>query len=205
MKKLILVLFLVNAALWSIPAHALIINDGGAHDGENVGVLDILLGETVGLTSSDPVTELEWVQGVLDNLNPIGPIVKWTVETSGEHVPYFSTDATNTFAFELSLSGNIPPTDYFIIKNSTHWALYENVGNIDWGVFDASVLIGFNLGDGYADDGIFTISHVTEFIDDGTRGLCPDGNCATVPEPSISALLGIGLLGMIGVSRRRKV
>ena len=110
-----------------------------------------------------------------------------------------NNDTGDIFAFNLNGDPFLADTDYFIIKNTNKWALFENLANVDWGVFNinaeviggnwAGDLTGFNLGNGE-----FTISHVTEFV-----------GPASVPEPSISALLGIGLLGMIGVSRRRKV
>ena len=86
--------------------------------------------------------------------------------------------------------------DYWLIKNSDWWALFSNVANLDWGVFNTTSLpLGMNLPD---EDNSFIISHVTEF--DGEGGGGGEGN---VPEPTVIALFGMGLLGM-GLSRIRK-
>ena len=191
-KRLILALLLVNAALWSIPSHALLINDGGTYDGTNVGVIDTWMTDTgATLDNSSPYTETDWVNAFLG-----GDGVSWTV--SEQTVSYYSVDGLaddNVFAFKL-LVNDKGPADYFLIKNSTYTALYQNREDPYWGVFDADDLSdGSNIGG----NGDFTISHVTQLIGGDKGGEQP------VPEPSISALLGIGLLGMIGVSRRRKV
>ena len=187
-KRLILALLLVNAALWSIPSHALLIT-GSITD---VGSIDTYLDQTTDpLDNSSPYTETEWVNTTLLTTG-----ITWTVVDA--NVPYFSVEAgpnDNVFAFSLIFDPVEGPADYFLIKNSTHTALYQNLDNIYWGVFDADSLdAGFNIG-----GSDFTISHVTQLIG-GDRGIEQP-----VPEPTISALLGIGLLGMIGVSRRRKV
>ena len=92
------------------------------------------------------------------------------------------TDTDNVFAFELQ---NEP--DYYLIKNAKYMALFKNLEEIPWGVFDSGDLSGaMNLpGSEY------TISHVTEF--GGGKG---------VPEPGVLGLLGIGMIG-IALGRRR--
>jgi hypothetical protein len=184
MRKLVLALFLVNAVIWSIPAHALAIS-GGTYDGTEVGVVDIWLAETnlFNLDNSSPDTETAWVNSILniDNIT-----ASWTVKT--ENVSYYNVTDVNSgiYAFHVNAGWDVPLPDYFLIKNSTGAALYHNELMYEWGVFDVANLPGFNVG-----NGDFTISHVSELV----------GN--TVPEPSISALLGMGLIGMIAVGRRK--
>ena len=203
MRKLILALFLVNAALWSIPGHALSIT-GGLHDGVEVGIIDTLIETTDIFHSGNSSTETEtaWVNSVLNESLYASP-VKWTVKTDG--VSYYSVDDgdnNNVFAFHVNAGFDVPMPDYFIIKNATGTALFHNNALVEWGVFDVSLMAGFNplledFGGFNLGGGEFTISHVTEFVvDDSDRDF-------PVPEPSISALLGLGLLGMLGVGRRK--
>ena len=81
------------------------------------------------------------------------------------------------------------PDCYLVVKDGVepHWYIY-NLGS--WNGVEAIGLSGF-----WTTDAGGAISHVAIY-----------GATATnVPEPSISALLGLGLLGMIGVSRRKTV
>ncbi len=88
------------------------------------------------------------------------------------------------FAFELAAQ-----TDYFLVKNATRMALFENLADINWGVFDTASLSGaMNLP---TED--FTISHVSQF------------NSTSVPEPGMVGLLAIGLLGVVVARRKAKV
>lgn len=79
--------------------------------------------------------------------------------------------------------------EYFLIKNSTYWALFQNLASLNFGVFDSSALpAGMNLPtSGY------TISHISQF-DSGIP----------VPEPMSLLVFGTGLAGLVGIARSRR-
>ncbi|MEN8205322.1 MAG: PEP-CTERM sorting domain-containing protein [Pseudomonadota bacterium] len=176
--KRLLQVGLILAGSIALPAWAIMIDDSsaGALDGTNVGSLDTFIEE--GDTQGNPEAEEDWVNAVL-----AGDNTTFTVKNTD--INYFSTLASDTvFAFELASS-----PDYFLIKNATRIALFENLMDFDWGVFDSSLLSdGINL----PSDG-FMISHVSEF-----------GGGHDVPEPGVLGLLGIGLIGIV-LGRRRMV
>jgi hypothetical protein len=152
--------------------------DGGALDGTDVGSLDNFISSDDFL-SGQSAEEL-WVETVL------GSDVEWQIKN--EDVSYYNTDGTNIFAFVFT--GDSP--EYYLIKNSTFVALYQNIADLGFGVFDNSDLpAGMNLP-----SSDFVISHVSQFNGGDTP--------APVPEPATMMLFGIGLLGLAGVSRRKK-
>lgn len=174
MKTITSALFLAATLVGSSPASAHIIQ-GSAFAGTDVGSLDTFLFQTTGLSNSNPVTETNWVNSVL---NPdTGFVVK------EEKVTYFATDSASVFAFQLQSEPG-----YFLVKNAQWWGLFENNASADWGVVDFSLL---NAGFKLPDIKKMTISHVSEF-----------GKYTQVPEPSGLLLLGLGLLGL-GAARRR--
>lgn len=175
--KRLLQIGLILAGSIAMPGWAVMINDGGVYDGTNVGSIDTFIAE--GEKQGNPTDEETWVNDVLSGYN--GDTTTFTVKTGD--VNYFSTDTNGVFAFGL-VSG----PDYFLLKNATRIALFENLADIDWGVFDSSELSG---GMNLPSDG-FTISHVSEF-----------GGGHEVPEPGVLGLLSIGLIGIVLGRRRR--
>ena len=229
MKKLILALLLVNAAIWSIPAHALAItlnDDGFTYDvscatcftptmwtgsttSPLAGVDSNIDNWYDGRTADMDATHIEDIVGYADTLislyksDQVDGVADVGSDSfdSGPYAASYDTTYNNTpddpsGSLTNFLGGNkIACGDCF---------LYVKDGGNDpyWYVFDISGGDGVdidltNFWDGTVENG--AISHI-EIFADSSRDLEQP-----VPEPSISALLGIGLLGMIGVSRRRKV
>jgi len=171
---------LMGLAFSSTSQAVMIDNPGGSYDGQDVGVVDTFLAE--GAQQGNPTDETAWVNAILGDLG-VDPVTYYIKE---ETVAYYGTDTTDVFAFLMG--GN--DSEYYLIKNATRIALFQNLADLDWGVFDVSFLSeNMNFGgESYA------ISHVTRF--DGTP-------TTTVPEPSTLALFGLGLVGL-GMARRRK-
>ena len=168
MIKRILQTGLILTGLITMPSWAVMITSG-PDTGTNAGAIDTFMAEAakVGSTTNEEI----WVNNILGTTG-----LNYTV--SPQNVSYYSTDVTDVFAFSLTTQPS-----YYLIKNSTQMALFQNLSALDWGVIDASLLSGgINLPSGG-----YTISHVTHF----------GGGNGTVPEPGVAALLGIGLLGMI--------
>lgn len=148
--------------------------DNGLTD---VGELDSLVQWTDSLINSSPLTETEWVNSILN------PDTAFTIKT--EDVSYSMVDGGGAWAFELQSDPG-----YYIIKNATFWAFFENKAAMDWAVFNLEGLpSGMNLGG----EGQMTISHVSEF-----------GGTTQVPEPGSIGLIAAGLLGLAATRRFAK-
>ncbi|ABM04484.1 hypothetical protein Ping_2777 [Psychromonas ingrahamii 37] len=178
MKKFALVSSLL--VLFAAPSWGITITDAGAYYGTDVGSVDTYKNSVKIVGSSDPTAEEAWVNS---ELSSAGTTTSFTGKD--EDVKFYGTDALNTFAF--SMAPNTP--EYFVIKNATYRALYQNTNELGWGVFNFTDLpdkmnLG-KLGD--------PISHVSRF----------DSGTTPVPEPSTTLLLGAGLLGFGLYSRKR--
>jgi hypothetical protein len=182
MKKFLTTIFALGAFAFGT-ANAATVTIGV--DTFDVGDVDYLVAVDEMQGNSNPVTETTWVNDTLNGINPDAPTVEYTIKT--EDVPYYATDVDGVYAFALEE----PVPDFFLVKNSTDIALFQNNIDLSWGVFDIAEMDGFHLGDD------FTISHVTQFdIDDGDRNV--------VPVPPAVWLFGSGLLGLVGVARRKE-
>lgn len=172
----------VSAALGSSPASAYFV---GSTD---VGALDIVRGYTTqaDLGGSDPATETAWVNSVLGT-NFAGTSNSATTSISAVE------GSPTIYAFSLPA----PTPGYYIVKNSTRFLLLENLSSFDWGVFSwAGTFNGtpYDLNGNGSNYEQVSISHYAKF-----------GSTTTtqVPEPGALGLMGLGLLGVAGLSRRR--
>jgi hypothetical protein len=209
MKKTIL------AAMMLVPSLAM--GYATYPDGTEVGDLDIFLGSIDTLDNSNPETETEWLQSFF-------PDSEVLFEFKNEPVEYFYAtddgseplDGEAVIAFSLTPFEALeedPLMELFIVKNARYWAAFENVFDINWGVIDTEELpAGMNFPPYMSPEetiAIFTevngdeenemfISHVSVFSGGGEPEDPPEDPPNGVPVPAPLALLGIGLIGLIG-------
>ena len=145
----------------------------GPQTGIDVGNVDTLITTTQLQNSGN--AENAWLNGLFPGA---------TILPQQQNVTYYDTNVSNVFAFALN-----PVADYFMVKNATWHALFQNNASNSWAVFDTSLLPPkMNLGGKR-----FTISHIRVI----------DVPSTSVPEPATLSMLGLGLLGL-GFARRRK-
>jgi len=174
-------------------ASAAFISDttAGALDGTNVGSIDTFIAEAA--KANGEAAETAWVNLTLSTTG-------FTFDSKMSTVPYYLTDAIgygtalSVYAFAFNPA---PGDDYFLIKNSTRMALFRNLADLDYGVFDTALLSSdMKL---LTDD--FTISHVSSIIDPNSTPVIEPG--PTIPEPTSIYLIGTGLLGLFGASLKK--
>jgi len=172
MKKFSLVVMMVMAfSFFSYGANAAIVDYGSGPI--DVGGVDPFISEGVKLGNTD--AEAAWVQDVLGDTS-----IDWTVKVS--NVRYIETDVAGVYAFNVLLS-----PDYFIVKNATRVALFGNVDDVGWGVFDSSDLsAAMNIP-----SSDWQVSHVTSLS--SSEG---GGGINSVPEAPLSLLIGTALFGL---------
>ena len=184
----------------------------------NVGEVDPLR-EVALLPSSGEQTEIDYVTQALASLG---------VDYEGFTIKIDDLVAVNTLEDPNIIAADITPYDdeYFLVKNSTAWALHENLSELFYAVLDTDygavtavqydydsegdlVAIGAIAGT-YADllnlsSTRLEISHISVYGGSGEQddpGDDPgDDPAITVPEPGPLALMSLGLLG-IGFTRR---
>lgn len=201
----ILKLLLASAVLclfMTTSGFSLTISSDNDLSGTEVGYEDTLIGYTLitdwtstekssGKSSSES-NEIGWINSILDDYDEITT----SVSKIEENLPIYLVSGT-IYAVDISSSETNSDTDYFLVKNSTYWALYENLEYIDWGVFDTA-----DLPDGMNLPGGLTVSHVT--LVDSENVSDSGGYVGHAPEPSTFLLFGAGLLGLAKISRRKK-
>jgi len=129
---------------------------------------------------------------------------QWVI--TWDQVGYFNSHATPTNSFQLVLRGS----DYVVPEGEgTIGFFYRDMG---WDTTDTSTTAAVGFGNGSGDGVVLqgsntsgmaavVANHHTWFVQQGGTIVVVDNN--VVPEPSTIFLLGFGLLGLAGASRKK--
>ncbi len=168
-------------------------------NGVDVGNVDSLIQQTTDLssanggaggncsaTASNPGNESCWASNVLG--------FEVTLSEYSDPQPYFeSSNTPGTYGF--AFSAGVTP-DFYLLKNANWWGLFDNLGSLEYAVFQANLLDPVsNIGTTPLE-----ISHVRIGPNDNGGG---GGGGTPMPLPGTVALLGLGLLAA-GLARSRK-
>jgi hypothetical protein len=178
-KYLGLVALLASAPAWSIPI-------------ATVGQVDQLIAQTDLGSGSGLADEKAWVADVLD-LTLAELEYEEKSQVNGSSWQQVTGAGLGVWAFDL-----VGPTDWFLIKTGNigggqpnrHF-LFTNLSSFDWAVIRLA-----DLGITQVTN-IAKVSHIGEFTG-------PGGGETPVPEPSTLTMLGLGLIGLGFVRRRKK-
>ena len=187
MKKPIFLFLLCGFLLIVSPSWALTLMDGTT----NVGELDLIFA-TADLGNAGDPDVIKWINSA----------------TKGSYTlaDYYKTDGAPTTFYDVAGSGSSTykafalqyQPDYFMIKfgdakgKYLEHVLYQNLGETDWAVFDLAGAV-FIAGE----DKTMTILNLGAFSHYAEIGAAP------VPEPSTILLLGLGLVGVAGIGRKK--
>lgn len=177
-------------------ANAATITTPGTYLGTDVGGADILLTQLAKPAGGLGDSQLtDWINEYFGYPDPAITYITRTEDFSG-----YETDDPNLAAYKL-----VDQPSYFILHNAKDIALFGNVSLLDWAVFDWTALSSdFNIKEAGT-----KISFIAEF--NGNADFCAthptDPSCGDVPpplpEPSILALIGLGMMSMAASYRRR--